>query len=91
MLQESPALVKRFVGVHLLVLIAGFAVAAAWTIMSAVGHKDAKADCQKDFFDPNDSAQASLSDKLCEIFPWVDVGVMGGLWALLAALQVRSC
>ncbi|THH20644.1 hypothetical protein EW146_g761 [Bondarzewia mesenterica] len=26
-------------------------------------------------------------DQLCEIFPWVDIGIMGGLWVLLAIAQ----
>ncbi|KAH8988874.1 hypothetical protein EDB92DRAFT_2054407 [Lactarius akahatsu] len=29
----------------------------------------------------------SEGEKMCEIFPWVDIGVMGGLWVLLAISQ----
>jgi hypothetical protein len=33
--------------------------------------------------------QKSEGETLCEIFPWVDVGVMGGLWVIMAILHVR--
>jgi len=41
-----------------------------------------------DFFRAGDAAQTSQGDVLCDIFPWVDIGVMGGLWAVLGILHI---
>jgi len=76
--------------VHGIVISAAFSVAAAWTIMSATRHSPAKAKCIDDFFTTADGASSSEGDTLCEIFPWVDVGIMGGLLVILAALHVRN-
>lgn len=58
--------------------------------MSATRHSTAKAKCITDFFTDANGASSSEGDTLCNIFPWVDVGIMGGLWVLLAALLVRT-
>jgi len=85
--REKPILFRRYVTLHGIVISAAFSVAAAWTIMSATRHSTAKANCLTDFFTTADGASASEGDTLCEIFPWVDVGIMGGLWVILAVLQ----
>lgn len=88
-LQEKTILYRRYVTLHGLAIMAAFSVAAAWIIVSATRHSNAQAKCIKDFF----SSTASASDSgegevLCNIFSWVDVGIMGTLWVLLAILQV---
>ena len=76
---------KRYATLHLLITIAAFSVAAVWIIISATRHSTAKSKCESDFFVDSTTSEV---DTLCEIFPWVDVGIMGGLWVLLAIVQV---
>ncbi|CAL1695455.1 unnamed protein product [Somion occarium] len=82
--KERPIMYRRYATLHLLITIAAFSVAAVWIIISAVRHNQAKAKCESDFFA---NSTTSEGDTLCEIFPWVDVGIMGGLWVLLAIVQ----
>ncbi|KAF8078540.1 hypothetical protein FPV67DRAFT_1405282, partial [Lyophyllum atratum] len=86
--REKPILYRRYISVHLLATLAAFAVAAAWAIMSATRHSTAKSKCLKDFFSDGSESTTSEGDTLCEIFPWVDVGIMGGLWVVLGILQI---
>ncbi|KAI9060177.1 hypothetical protein FKP32DRAFT_1613722 [Trametes sanguinea] len=85
--QERPIFFRRYVSLHLLVTVAAFAVAAAWIILSAVRHNQAQDKCISDFFAGTISASNSEGETLCNIFPWADVGIMGGLWVLLAIMQ----
>jgi hypothetical protein len=90
-MKERPILFRRYTTLHLLVLSAALAVAAAMTGVSAGRHNTAKNDCLQDFFATNTtSSTSSLGNTECEIFPWVDVGIMGGLCLLLAISQVGS-
>jgi hypothetical protein len=66
-----------------------FSIAIVWVILSATRHSTAQSNCLKNFFN-NDNTN-SEGKTLCNIFPWVDVGVMGGLWVILAILQVGAC
>ncbi|EIN14212.1 hypothetical protein PUNSTDRAFT_49034 [Punctularia strigosozonata HHB-11173 SS5] len=84
--RESPNLFKRYVQLHLTALLVAFSVAIAWIIISATRHSTAQSNCLKNFFD-NDTTN-SEGTTLCNIFPWVDVGIMGGLWVVLAILQI---
>lgn len=43
--------------------------------------------CQSDFFTPT-SIEAEKKT-LCEIFVWVDIGILGFFWILFAGIQVR--
>ncbi|KAI0778561.1 hypothetical protein BD413DRAFT_465071 [Trametes elegans] len=84
---ERPIFYRRYVTLHLLITVAAFAVAAAWIILSATRHSQAQAKCIQDFFAGTVSATNSEGQTLCNIFPWADVGIMGGLWVLLAIMQ----
>ncbi|PPQ64373.1 hypothetical protein CVT26_002080 [Gymnopilus dilepis] len=84
--REKPTTYRRYVTLHGLILTAGFAVAAAWIIISASRHSSAEAKCLQTFFGAANSGTGQ-ADTLCNIFPWVDVGIMGGLWVILAAFQ----
>lgn len=86
--KEKATLYRRYVSLHCVVTLAAFAVAAAWIILSATRHSTAKSKCLNDFFLPGDTAQTSEGNVLCNIFPWVDVGVMCGLWVVLGILQL---
>ena len=86
--QERPIFYRRYTTLHLLVSIAAFSVAAVWIALSAARHSEAKSKCETRFFLNTD--EPSEADTLCNIFPWVDIGLMGGLWVLLFIAQVRS-
>ncbi|KAJ7361642.1 hypothetical protein DFH08DRAFT_844756 [Mycena albidolilacea] len=86
--QEKSILFRRYVTLHSLVTTAAFSVALAWIILSLSKHSTAKSNCLTSFFSNADSVQKSEGETLCEIFPWVDVGVMGGLWVIMAILHI---
>ncbi|KAJ7783888.1 hypothetical protein DFH07DRAFT_789505 [Mycena maculata] len=86
--REKAILFRRYLSLHALAIVAAFSVALAWIIISASRHSTAKANCLADFFNGADSEQKTEGDTLCDIFPLVDVGVMGSLWVILAALHL---
>ncbi|OBZ80005.1 hypothetical protein A0H81_00937 [Grifola frondosa] len=88
--KEKPIFFRRYITLHIMITVAAFAVSAAWIILSATRHSQAKTQCLIDFFPNNstDSTSASEGDTLCNIFPWADVGIMSGLWILLAIVQI---
>lgn len=73
---------------HILITVAAFSIAAVWIAISASRHSTAKGKCERKFFTAA-SDITSEGETMCEIFPWVDVGLMGGLWAVLLISQVR--
>jgi len=83
--KEKPILYRRYATLHGIVLGSALAIGAAWIIVSAARHSTATSNCVQKFF--SDDSLKSQGQRLCEIFSWVDVGIMGGLWALLAILQ----
>jgi len=83
--REKPILYRRYVTLHGIVLCIAFAVAAAWIIVSATRHSTALSSCVQRFF--SDTSLQGQGQTLCQIFSWVDIGIMGGLWVLLAILQ----
>ena len=86
---------KRYLSLDWFITIAGFSVAAAWVIISATRHSTAQANCQEEFYSNNSTVSnaaslADSSDTVCNIFSWVDVGIMAGLWVVLAFMQVSD-
>ena len=80
---------RRYVTLHGIATCAVFSIAAAWIVMSALRHSNAEAKCIQDFFNSTDSASdSSEGEALCNIFSWVDIGIMGVLWTVLVSLQV---
>jgi len=87
--KEKTILYRRYVTLHGIAIVAAFSIAAAWIILSATRHSDAQSKCIQDFFSSTGSASSSSEgDALCNIFSWVDIGIMGALWILLAILQL---
>ncbi|KAN0128414.1 hypothetical protein V8E53_013803 [Lactarius tabidus] len=84
--QEKPITFRRYTTLHILVTTAAFSIAAAWIIVSATRHSTAKSNCEQKFFTAA-TGVTSEAETMCQIFPWVDVGIMGGLWVLLAISQ----
>ncbi|TRM66184.1 hypothetical protein BD626DRAFT_486968 [Schizophyllum amplum] len=79
---EKTGMFQQYRNLHSVALAALLAIAAAWIIISATGHSKAKTACIDKYF-TSDTIEEE-SDTLCEIFTWVDVGIMGGLWVVLA-------
>jgi hypothetical protein len=75
---------RRYVTLHTGASIAVFAIAAAWIIISATRHSTAISNCEANFF----SGSTSEGETLCDIFSWVDIGVMAGAWVFFALVQV---
>jgi hypothetical protein len=47
--------------------------------------------CEKDFFADDEGSTTDISgagEKMCDIFPWVDVGIMGGLILVIGIMQI---
>jgi len=82
--KEKTITFRRYVTLHSLVTSGGFAVAATWIIMSAARHGTGTARCLAKFFSGEDDGEGQA---LCDIFSWVTVGIMGGIWLLLAIMQ----
>lgn len=83
--KEKPILYRRYAVLHGIILCSALAIAAAWIIVSAARHSTAASNCVSKFF--SDESLTSQGERLCEIFSWVDVGIMGGLWLILAIIQ----
>jgi hypothetical protein len=87
-MQEKAVLYRRYTTLHILITVAAFSVAAVWIAISASRHSTAQTNCEQRFF----AAASNLTSEgqtMCDIFPWVDIGLMGGLWAVLLISQVR--
>ncbi|KAJ7893317.1 hypothetical protein B0H14DRAFT_3671794, partial [Mycena olivaceomarginata] len=85
---EKSILFRRYITLHSLVTTGAFSVALAWIILSLSKHSTAKSNCLASFFAHADSTQETEAETLCNIFPWVDVGVMGGLWVIMAIMHI---
>ncbi|KAI0280650.1 hypothetical protein BGY98DRAFT_1185417 [Russula aff. rugulosa BPL654] len=84
--KEKPILFRRYITLHALITVAAFSVAAVWIAISASRHSTAKHNCEQRFF-TTASDITSEGETMCEIFPWVDIGLMGALWAVLLISQ----
>jgi len=87
--KDSTIVYRRYVKLHVTATVAVIAVAAAWIVISASRHSTAQTNCVNDFFATSSGAStASEATTLCEIFPWVDIGIMGGLLAFFTAVHI---
>lgn len=83
---------RRYVTLHTGVYIAVFAIAAVWLIISASRHSTAQSNCETTFFPASNSNGSTSSEgqTLCDVFSWVDVGLMAGAWVFFALVQVSD-
>jgi hypothetical protein len=88
-IQENNTLFKRYSTLHGLITVAAFSIAAVWIGISASRHNTAKTNCENKFFTAS-SDLTTEGEAMCNIFPWVDIGLMGALWVLLAISQVYA-
>ncbi|KAF7320424.1 hypothetical protein MKEN_00827200 [Mycena kentingensis (nom. inval.)] len=86
--REKPKLFSTYLTVHSLAATAAFSVGLAWTILSLTRHSTAKAKCLSDFFANASEEEKAEGNVLCEVFPWVQAGVMGGLWLIMFIMHV---
>jgi len=87
--QEKAILFRRYTTLHIMLTLAAFAVAAVWIAISASRHSTAQNACESEFF-PSTSQSSETSSEgqtLCNVFAWADIGIMAGLWAILAIAQ----
>ncbi|KAF8338017.1 uncharacterized protein EI90DRAFT_3151844 [Cantharellus anzutake] len=87
--KDKPKLFKTYQRLNMIVIAAAFGVAAAFIGLAAGRHKTAVTKCQDHFYKSNNSTSAvdEHSNTICSVFAWVDVGIMLGLWVLLAIIQ----
>ncbi|KAG8928055.1 hypothetical protein FRC02_007418 [Tulasnella sp. 418] len=91
--KENATLFQRFARVNAIVISLIFGVGATWIIISATRHQPATDKCVNTFFaeTPADETSAIASggqgDTICSIFTWVDIGIMAGLWVVMAIFQ----
>ncbi|KAF8528102.1 hypothetical protein BU17DRAFT_39191 [Hysterangium stoloniferum] len=93
--RESTIIFRRYTTLHSIIMIAVFAFSASFIGVSASRHNTASSKCVTTFFPPDPSAQATAltgSDSegklLCNIFTWVGVGTLAGLWVVLAIFHL---
>ncbi|KAI9572895.1 hypothetical protein HD554DRAFT_2014168 [Boletus coccyginus] len=85
--REKPIMYRRYTTLNTGATIVVFAIAAVWVIMSGSGHSTALSNCEATFFPSSNGSTSSEGQTLCEIFAWVDVGVMAGAWVFFALVQ----
>jgi lysylphosphatidylglycerol synthetase-like protein (DUF2156 family) len=85
--REKAILFRRYVSLHSLAVVAAFAIAVVWIIISATRHTTAENNCLQKFF-PDETDTSGEGQTMCNIFPWVSIGIMGALWAVLAIFFV---
>ncbi|KAG8715670.1 hypothetical protein FRC11_001617 [Ceratobasidium sp. 423] len=91
--KEKAGLFHKYVIVNSVVVMAAFGIAAAFIAMSGTRHDTATKRCQVAFFSGNSTASTSSTDdtgegqQVCDIFTWVILGLMAGLWVTLAFFQ----
>ncbi|KAL4064907.1 hypothetical protein V8B97DRAFT_1182841 [Scleroderma yunnanense] len=87
--QEKAIMYRRYVTLHIGLTCAAFAIAVVWIIISAVRHSTAQSNCEDTYFPSDNSSDttSSLGQTMCNIFAWVDVGLMGATWVFFAVVQ----
>lgn len=81
---------RRYVTLHTGLTCVAFAIAAVWIIISAVRHSTAQSNCEEEFFPSSGSSgvTSNLGQNMCNVFAWIDVGLMSGAWVFFAIVQV---
>ncbi|KAF8514486.1 hypothetical protein JB92DRAFT_3082994 [Gautieria morchelliformis] len=87
---ESTITFRRYTTLHLFIVTAIFAFSAVFIGISASKHSTATTNCIATFFptDPTVTTTALTGSQnegrlLCNIFTWVGLGTLGGLWLVL--------
>jgi len=89
--QQKSAVFLRYQPLNGIILLVCFAVAATFIGISASKHDAAVKFCQKTFYSRLDDTTGTAngeSETVCNIFTWIGIGCMGGMWLVLAIAQV---
>ncbi|QRW05977.1 hypothetical protein RhiLY_11294 [Ceratobasidium sp. AG-Ba] len=91
--KEKAGLFRKYVMINSVAVLAAFGIAAAFIAISGTKHDKASSRCQRTFFATSNPSAASSNDdsgegaQICEVFTWVILGLMGGLWVTLLSFQ----
>ncbi|KZT55538.1 hypothetical protein CALCODRAFT_405775, partial [Calocera cornea HHB12733] len=93
--RESTKLFRTYLWLNTVLVVACFALAGTLIGISASRHNQVVTACEASFFPTSTTTTSSVGSNaldgegqsVCNIFAWVDIGVLGGLWALLAIFQ----
>jgi hypothetical protein len=84
---------RRYATLHGFLTLAAFAVAAVFIGISASQHNSATTSCEHGFFSSTQDPTGASNEEgqiICNIFTWVGLGLLGGLWAVLGIAQVKG-
>ena len=95
---SPPLPLLHSVAVNTAALALAFILALVWIIVSAVKHTSAVDACIEQFITEDSGTNSNQSEvnvtsgsvsgeTLCNIFTWVQMGVMGGLWLALLLVE----
>jgi hypothetical protein len=84
--------VLRSISVNILSISAAMIMALVWIVLSGIHHNDAVSACTAEFGDTSNTAALSTAatnsgHSICNIFTFVQIGVVGGLWVLALVTQ----
>jgi hypothetical protein len=92
--KEKPALFRKYVTFNSVILYVGLSAALAFIGISAGRHQPAVDQCESSFFSSGNQTTTAQGDsegeQICNIFTWVVLGIMGGLWLVIFILQVSD-
>src|ERR1700722_15867211 len=87
--QGNTNLYRRYVTLHVIATVAAFSTFAVWIIISAARHAPATAKCESTLFSDPSGSNSAEGKVLCNIFAWIDIGLMISLWIFFAVMQVN--
>jgi hypothetical protein len=92
--KEKPALFRKYVTFNSIILYVGLSAALAFIGISAGGTSLLWTQCESSFFSSGNQTTTAQGDtegeQICNIFTWVVLGIMGGLWVVLFIVQVSD-
>lgn len=88
--KQKAALFGRYTPLHGFLTLVAFAIAGAFIGVSASNHSKAVVACQRNFYATPDDPEGTKDEAqaVCNIFAWVGIGCMGGLWIFLGIMQI---
>jgi len=90
--KEKPALFRKYVTFNSVILYVGLSAALTFIGISAGRHQAAVDQCESSFFSSGNQTTTAETEgeQICNIFTWVVLGIMGGLWIVIFILQVSD-
>jgi hypothetical protein len=85
--KEKAGIYRSFVRTNVAAVAATLVLALAWIIMSMVNHNKGKDTCVAQFVAVGSSTSANSGETICNIFTWVQVGLLAFLWIFIALAQ----